>query len=224
MTRRFTPLVTEEVYHVFNKSIAGQPIFLNKKDYSRAVEVFNYYRYSQPPLRFSHFNRLSAEEKEKFLKNLSEKNKKQVTIFAYCLMPNHFHFLIKAVEENGLSLFLSNFQNSYAKYFNQKYDRNGSLFQSMFKAVRMETDEQLIHVSRYIHLNPFTSFVIKEIKDLENYWWSSFLEYIGKRNPETVDLALIKGFFPKTEDFKLFVYNQADYQRELDKIKHLIAE
>lgn len=156
MPYRTTPLVQGEFYHVFNRSIARQPIFTRKDEYQRGLEVLNYYSYQKPPLRFSHYKRLTFKQKADFLAGL-ESSKKIVQLLAFCLMPNHVHFLIKEIEDGGISRYMSNFQNSYAKYFNIKNDRTGSLFQTRFKAVRIETDEQLLHVMRYIHLNPLKS-------------------------------------------------------------------
>lgn len=223
MSYRHTPIVIGEIYHTFNRSIARQPIFLNSRNYNRALELINFYSYAKPRLRFSHYNRLPLKEKADFIDDLKANGHKQIQLFAFCLMPNHVHFLMKEAQKNGISRFMSNFQNSYAKYLNIKTDRTGSLFQSMFKAVRIESDEQLIHICRYIHLNPLTSYVIKDINDLEKYNWSSYLEYFNERS-EIVDIDLILRFFPSKEKFKKFVLDQVDYQRELDKIKHLRLE
>jgi len=138
-------------------------------------------------------------------------------------MPNHVHFLMKELEKNGISRFMSNFQNSYAKYLNLKTNRTGSLFQSMFKAVRIESDEQLIHVCRYIHLNPLTSYVIRDVDGLERYPWSSYPEYF-KGISDLIDTNLISDFFPSKKEFRKFTLDQVDYQRQLDKIKHLSLE
>ena len=223
MSYRRTPIVTGEIYHTFNRSIARQPIFINTKSYSRALELINFYSYVQPRLRFSHYNRLPLKERADFLNDLKTNRRKQIQLLAFCLMPNHVHFLMRELEKNGISKFMSNFQNSYAKYFNLKTDRTGSLFQSMFKAVRIESDEQLIHVCRYIHLNPLTSYVIKDANDLENYAWSSYPAYFRKSS-DSVDTTLISPFFPSKMEFKKFTLDQVDYQRGLDKIKHLSME
>ncbi len=223
MSYRRTPIVTGEIYHTFNRSIARQPIFLNVRSYSRALGLINFYSYVQPRLRFSHYNRLPLKEKANFLEDLKINGRKQIKLLAFCLMPNHVHFLMKELEKNGISRFMSNFQNSYAKYLNLKTDRTGSLFQSMFKAVRIESDEQLIHVCRYIHLNPLTSYVIKDTDDLERYQWSSYPEYF-KRTSDLIDIDLISEFFPSKKAFKRFTLDQVDYQRELDKVKHLSFE
>ena len=135
-------------------------------------------------------------------------------------MPNHFHFLLKQTAEEGIAKFMSNFQNSYTRYFNTRHNRVGPLFQGPFRAVRVETDEQLLHLSRYIHLNPYSSFVVKNIKDLEEYQWSSFKEYLGKEKG-FCQKEIVMSFFKNPQDYRKFVFDQADYQRELQKIKHL---
>lgn len=224
MTIRKVPIVVGEIYHVFNRSIARQPIFNSVTDYQRALDVFSFYSFFEPPLRFSHYARLPKSQKTNFMDRLIGSNQNQVEILAFCLMPNHVHFLIKEIREKGISTFMSNFQNSYAKYFNLKTNRSGSLFQTMFKAVRIETDEQLLHVARYIHLNPITAYILKNIEDLMNYPWSSFPVYTGKQTSYVLNTNTILGYFPSIDKFIEFTKDQIEYQRELDKIKHLILE
>ncbi|HUW23995.1 MAG TPA: transposase [Patescibacteria group bacterium] len=224
MASRKHPIVNGEIYHVFNRSVGRQPIFLNFRDFQRALEIINFYQYNKPALRFSHFNRLPREGKNEFLSELKTNSLKLINTFAFCLLNNHFHFLIKQVKDFGIIRFLSNFQNSYAKYFNIKNKRNGSLFQAVFKAVRIESDEQLLHVCRYIHLNPYTSFLLKEIKDLENYQWSSFPNYLGIKGSDFIDSDFIMDYFGSMDKFKSFTYDQADYQRRLKEIEYLMLE
>ncbi|MBI2021972.1 transposase [Candidatus Daviesbacteria bacterium] len=224
MPYRRIPLITGEIYHVLNRSIARQPIFLTEKDYHRALDILEFYSYERPILRFSHYNRLQAKQKSEFLINLKNKGKRQVDILAFCLMPNHFHLLMKEIQLGGISTFMRNFQNSYAKYFNLKSERTGAVFQSMFKAVRIETDEQLVHVCRYIHLNPLTSFILKDSKELESYFWSSYPFYLEKARNRTVTTGLILSLFSSLQQFTDFHLNQIDYQRRLEEIKHLALE
>lgn len=224
MPYRKTPIVKDEIYHVFNRSIARQPIFLTNSAYQRMLDVVSFYQYQKPILRYSHYNRLPQSQKNDFLDNLKQNGRKQIEILAFCLMPNHVHFLIKEVIEQGISNFMRNSQNSYAKYLNTKTKRSGALFESMFKAVRIETDEQLIHVARYIHLNPITAFILKNIAELMNYPWCSFSIYLGKDNLELVNKKVILGYFSTVKDLISFTKDQIDYQRQLDKIKHLLLE
>jgi len=220
MPYRKVVLATNEIYHVLNRSVAQIPIFLSTQEYQRFLQLIDFYRYATPPLSFSHYSRTSLKEKEKFRSNFKEK---LVEIFTYCLMPNHFHLLLKQLKDGGISKMLANLQNGYARFFNLKHQRSGALFQSMFKAVRVENDEQLLHVSRYIHLNPTSSYLIK-IKDLPSYQWSSFPEYLEQQPPIFTNPQFILKLAGGKNRYKQFVFDQAEYQRELNKIKHLALE
>ena len=138
-------------------------------------------------------------------------------------MPNHFHFLVRQLSANGISTFMSRLQNSYARYYNIKQKRLGPLFQSRFKAVLVESEEQLIHVSRYVHLNPFSSSVVKDLKELREYKWSSLTEYLTQI-PEICELKVLSSILGSPDKYWQFIANQADYQKKLDQNKHLIIE
>jgi len=224
MSRRIHPIITNQVYHVFNKGIAGQPIFSSVYDYQRFFYLIDYYRFSSPDLRFSFYNRLPVERKQKFLEEMKMIKTKQVEIYAYCFIPNHYHLLLKEIENNGIRKFIANLQNSYAKYFNKKGGRNGSLFQEMFKIVRIEDDEQFVHVARYIHLNPLTSYIIKSANDLERYTWSSYASYLEKAFSDFIDQNTLLNFYKNREDLKFFTVDQGDYQRKIHNLKHLTLE
>lgn len=212
-----------EIYHIFNRSIEQRPIFTDKREYTRALITLEFYRFKSPPLRLSKALLLENKKREKFFQNLKERGKKLIEIVSYCLMPNHFHFLLKQKMDNGISRFISNFTNSYTRYFNTKHKRIGPLFQGIFKAVRIENDEQLIHVSRYIHLNPVVSFIVKE-ELLDAYPWSSLPEYLTSSRQEICNKEIILGLFPSKEKYRKFVHDQIDYAKKLEAIKHLVLE
>lgn len=222
MPGRKSPLVGGEIYHVFNRGINRQPTFTNKKDFSRFLSTINFYKFSKPPLSMSKFLRSDDKKQLDVLKILAE-SKRLIEIYSFCLMPNHFHFLLKQLEDNGIAKFLGNLQNSYTKYFNTKSDRDGSLFLDQFKAIRVESEEQLIHLSRYIHLNPHTGYVVKSLEELEEYPWSSFPDYL-QGNSKLIDVDFILGLFRNPQQYKKFVFDQADYQRKLKEIEHLLLE
>lgn len=223
MPYRKITLATDEVYHVLNRGVAKQPIFNDDCDYTRATNLLNYYRFNKPNIRFSYFIRLTKTLKDNFWNNLQKTSQPLVEIISYCLMPNHFHLLLKQLREKGISIFMSNFQNSYAKFFNLKYQRPGPLYQSIFKAVRVENNDQLLHVNRYIHLNPFSSRLV-EIDKLLEYPWSSFPHYLGNIQSPFIKSALVLDQFKSLEAYRKFVFDQAGYQRKLNDIKHLILE
>lgn len=223
MPRRFIPFVTNEIYHIYNQGLDKRPTFTDQRQYVRALETIRFYQY-KTNLKLSIFLKLPKSEKESFTSSHLKKENKHISILSFCLMPNHFHLLVKQLREGGISRFASNFQNSYTKYFNTKHERKGSLFLDQFKAVRMETDEQLVHISRYIHLNPFSSYLVKNLNELREYPWSSFREYV---HPQLLDISeknIILSFFENSSAYEKFVLDNASYQRELDKIKHLVLE
>ncbi len=202
------------------------PIFFNTRDYLRFLDLVRYYRFSNTPLSFSKLMNLEKEEREKIFLELKKEKAVHVEILTYCLMPNHFHLLLKQKTDKGISIFMKNIQNGYVKYFNIKNERAGPLFQSMFKAVRIENDEQLLHVSRYIHLNPSTAYIV-EPENLEDFTWSSLKDYLDEdfsRDNYFVDPEVVLNFFKNRKDYLKFIFDQASYQLELDKIKHLVLE
>ncbi len=222
MPGRKEPLITNEIYHVYNRGINRQPTFTNIKEYKRAIVSLQFYQTSNPPIKLSRYLQLEEERKNE-IKKIMKEMKKTIKMLCYCLMPNHFHFLVKQELENGIAKFLSNFQNSYTRYFNVKHQRDGSLFLDQFKAVRVETDEQLVHLSRYIHLNPHTGYMLKSLNDLKHYSWSSFPEYLNFGG-DSIDTETILDMFKNVKDYEQFVCDQSDYQRELKLIEHLVIE
>lgn len=224
MPGRKIPLVNNEIYHIFNRGVASQPTFLGKRDYERALETIFYYQNSNPPIKYSRFLTLSIKDRAELLENLVKEKNFLVEFISYCLMPNHFHFLLRQIKDGGIAKFVGNFTNSYTRYFNTKQERAGPLFTGKFKSVRIETEEQLLHVSRYIHLNPYTSFVVKTLNALEIYPYSSFPEYTEKVDSNFCSKDVVMSGYKNLELYKQFVFDQADYQRSLDQIKHLATE
>lgn len=202
----------EGIYHVFNRGVEKRDIFLDEQDY----KIFLYYLYiyviplEQVLIKHPHLPIRLHD------KNLSS----EVEIFAYCLMSNHFHLLVKQKNFNGVTRLLKQLTNAYARYFNNKYNRVGGLFQGRFRAVKVETNEQLLQVSRYIHLNPLEARIVN---DLSSYTWSSFLEYINKKREGICSKETISFFFP-TSKYEDFVMDQADYAKELESIKNLVLD
>jgi len=222
MPYRKIVFANNEIYHVLNRGVAKAPIFLSNKNYLRFLELVDFYRFANPAISYSHFIQLSLDNRKKFIENLN-KQEKLVDIFAYSLMPNHFHLLLRQLKDNGIPKMISNLQNGYARYFNIKYKRPGPLFQSIFKAIRIENEEQLLHVSRYIHLNPSSSFIIKTEK-IVIYPWSSLPEYLEDKPTRFINRELLLTLAGGKENYRKFVFDQAKYQKELEKIKHLLLE
>ncbi len=226
MPKRTTQLITTNIYHIYNRAIDKRTVFRNEIEYKHAIKTFSYYLYSSPSPKLSSFLKLSEDLRTNILNKFRGEDKKLIIPLAFCLMPNHFHFLIIQSEDGGISKFAANFQNSYAKYFNTKYHRVGPIFLPRFKAVRMEDENQLLHVSRYIHLNPYSSGVVKTLRELSQYRWSSLGEYLSPTtSPENIcDKTIILNHFKRIARFRDFVFNQAGYQRSLKSIRNSLLE
>lgn len=217
MPLRITPLVTDYYYHVFNRGVNKREIFSSHRDYQRAIEITRFYQRDSLPFSFSRLLKLLSAEQEKVWRYVLKKPK-TVEIVAYCLMPNHFHFILHQKTDKGISHFMANWENSYSHYYNTKYKRIGHLFQGQFKAVRVISDNQLLHLSRYIHLNPYTSSLVGSVEDCEKYPWSSLGEYLAGK-PDICDNSIVLDQFSSPDDYKIFVNDQAAYQRELHFVK-----
>ncbi|MBI2019961.1 transposase [Candidatus Daviesbacteria bacterium] len=213
MPYRIIPLATGQVYHVFNRGVAKMPVFDDRRDYNRFLETIYYYQFQGPKPQFSQLNRFKDFE--------YEKNKRIVEIICYCLMPNHYHFMLRQLEEKGISEFINKVSNSYTKYFNTRHERVGPLFQGQFKAVRVESDEQLIHLSRYIHLNPIASYLVKNLRD---YPWSSYVSYLELQEDKICNKEVVISLFKNSKRYEQFVLDQVDYARKLELIKHKLLE
>jgi len=136
-------------------------------------------------------------------------------------MPNHFHFLLQQVRDGGITEFISKLSNSHAKYINTKYKRDGHLLQGTFKAVYIETNEQLLHLSRYIHLNPVVGYLVENIAD---YQWSSYHEYMENQVLVTCEKEIVLSQFNSKAEYDRFVSDQVDYGKRLENIKHLALD
>jgi len=219
MIYRKEPLVNGEVYHVFNKSIAGFKIFNNDPDYERMIREVSFYQRKDPPYSFSY--RFKEEERDSLVSNILNVSEKIVDVVAYCLMPTHIHFILKQLQEKGISRFMSFIQNSYTRYFNTCHKRKGPLWEGRFKNVLVKNDDQFIHLTRYVHLNPVSSFLVNEP---EAWKYSSYGEYVGTIREEERICNFSDYVNMNAEMYKNFVTDRIDYQRELTKIKKLMLE
>lgn len=213
MPYRLTPFINQSFYHIFNRGANKQKVFLNHNDYNRFFQTIMYYQFSGPKPRFSTYNRFRAKD--------FTANPKIVEIICYCLMPNHFHFLLRQTKKGGLTEFIRKLTNSYTKYFNIKHDRSGPLFQGEFKAVNIETDEQLLHLSRYIHLNPFVSGIVK---NLNSFPYSSYKDFIKPSLTKLCVVEPILEFFKDSKGYEKFIKDHQSYAKELETIKHFLID
>lgn len=169
-----------EYYHIYNRGANKQKIFLDESDYARFLFCLLYF---QSGVTFNNLGYYISSFRKNKKFNLSPDtilkilSKRSVELINFCLMPNHFHATIFESNEKGIAMYMQRVLNSYTKYFNTKYKRTGHLFQGPYQAVHVEDNEQLLHLSAYVHKNPKE---IKKIgnKELVNYFWSSYRDYV----------------------------------------------
>ena len=219
MTRSFE-FAQEEFYHVYNRGTEKRKIFMARYDYKRFLALMYLANQDEPTelkLQGSTLEEITA----------TRKGKQLVHIIAYCLMPNHFHLLIRELEEGGISKFMQKLTTGYTMYFNKRNERSGSLFQGRFKAVHVSDDRYLRYLISYIHLNPIKLIEPKwkEIgitdmtraeKYLEAYTTSSYLDYLGKNRHEGIILSreAFQEYFSSDTGFKTFITEWLTYASE----------
>ncbi len=226
MAVRKIPFVTSHFYHIFNRSLFGQPIFEVKADYLRFTWLVYLLQFKNKHFSPSAFFRATNSTKEQMLK-LLENLPKMVNVVAYCIMPNHYHFILEQLLDNGIQMYISNLQNAYTRFFNIKHETKGQVFEPQFKGVLIENDPQFLHTTRYVLLNPYTSYIVRELERLPGYVWSSLPEYLGQGSVIGVPITYTRSYsalFKDRDDLWQYLCDQADYQRELARIKHLLLE
>ncbi len=222
MPRRNTPLVVNEYHHIYNRGVARQAIFVDDRDRHRFVTTLMYYRFRALRLRFSMWLELEGDARVRWMKQMVQASDQLVAVIAFALMPNHVHLLLRQTSEDGISIFMQHLSNSYTKYFNTRHNRVGPLFQGPFKAIRVDTDGQLLHLSRYIHLNPLVGHVVDESEWLR-YPWSSLVEY-RRGKSAWLDLHPILGQFASSAAHEAFVRDYADQAQRLSQLTPVLLE
>jgi putative transposase len=208
-------------YHIYNRGTDKIKLFFDEKDYLRFT-VLLYVCNSVDSVRLECF----LPQGRSLRDILKEKRDKElVYIGAYCLMPNHFHLLIKEKIEGGITAFMKKVGTAYAMYMNKKNKRSGNLFQGRFKAELVDKDEYLKYLFAYIHLNPIKLIEpqwkekgIKNIgqakKFLNDYQWSSFPTFIGKRkNDFILNREEFPEYFDDIKEFLKFIREWLEYNK-----------
>lgn len=221
MPLRRIKFLNKGIYHIFNQTIEKKRIFENADLCNIFLETLRFYRSKKPTISFSKYRSLDPKDRKKIDHQISMKKFFKFKILSYCLMPTHFHLLLQQITEESIIKPVGDIMNSFTRYFNVKFERRGPIFLPRVHAQNMTSDEQLMHSSRYLHLNPYSSGLIKDKRELENYPFSSFGEYLNKtENPlcEPGDVLYHFNYDPKK--YKEFVLNHADWQRTLELVKY----
>lgn len=163
------------IYHVYNRGINREPIFYKKQNWD--YFLFKLFRYFQP---------------------------QKAKVIAYCLMPNHYHLLVRVLCQDFGKQVMLPFTITYTKAINKQENRVGPLFQGAYQIKQIKTDEEILQASRYIHLNPVKAGLVKKPND---WTYSSFLDYIEQRKNSLLEKEIILELVPGMEEYKKFVEN-----------------
>lgn len=148
-------------------------------------------------------------------------NAEMFSLVCYCIMPNHFHLLIRQNGDIAISKLILRLATSYSMYFNAKYAHVGHVFQDRFKAVHINNDRYLRHLSAYIHLNPKVAGLTKVTSDWK---YSSYPEYIGKREGAICEKGILLEQFSSPKDYQQFVESNFDDMKLRKKIEDMIID
>jgi len=219
MPYRKVPLAQDSIYHIYTKSIAGYKIFNYAKDYKRMIETIDFYTVGDPPCKFSLFLQKKNKPKSNIPQPYSLKSERIVKLLAYCIMPTHIHLILQQIKKNSISRYMNLILKSFTKYYNVKCKRKGPLWESRFKNALIETDEQLLHLTRYLHLNPVTAHMVEK----PQLWHaSSYNEYLMKCDDKDKICRYDDVLDINPTSYRKFVEDQISYQRTLKEIKDLV--
>lgn len=204
-------------YHIYNRGVEKRLIFQDPQDYGVFLSYLKEYLTPKNELelkqKLSDPN-TSYKEKDGILKALRMNNfYGEIVLLAYCLMPNHFHFFVKQKSALSIDKFMQSLCTRYTMYFNRKYKRVGSLFQAVYKAVLVQTEEQFVYLSKYIHQQAL-ALQGETLQGWEEKQPCSFAEYLGLRNTSWIEPQEVLAYFSKTNptlSYKSFCLEQDDY-------------
>ncbi len=191
--------VDESYYHVYARGASQQNIFLNESDYQYFLNLFARYLSHKPV----------ASREGAVYPHL----RGSVELLAFCLVPNHFHFLLYQHQKGSMPKLMRCIMTSYSRYFNLKYQRTGSLFESRYKASRIDADSYLTHISRYIHLNT---------RYWQRYPYSSY-QYYQSQASEWLETGRILALFANKEEYAVFHADHQEHKTMLGELKSELA-
>lgn len=215
MPRRNLSFNDGEYYHIYNRGFEKKILYRKTSDCSRFIDTLRFLTYEND-LSFSHF--LQRKNKSQYCIIPNDK----LSLCCYCLMPNHFHLLIKQEKQAGISDFLQSLFTSYTKYYSIKYNKRGPIMDGRFQITTVQSQEQLFHITRYFHINPYSSGLIKSKGQIFTYPYSSISEYISTNvsNPicsQAAIAGILSGMSPQS--YKKSILGRADYQRDIERHK-----
>lgn len=239
MRRKF-PFVVGKIYHIYNRGVAKCAICKEEADFWRFLQglvLFNDVKSATNILWQLHRERgrLTLNVLKEYIKSERQERRLLVRIMAYCVMGNHYHLLVEEIREGGITQFMHKLGTGYSRYFNNKYDRVGSLCQGRFQSILVDNEQYLLYLLVYINvLNPAEfvepnwkekgiSNIEKVIKFAAEYSWSSHLDYLGERKSLIIDRGILGEILPTPETY-LDLVRAVLEEKRYTEISHLTLE
>ena len=201
--RDYKEFAAGEIYHVYNRGNGKMDIFRDHQDYVNFLQRLAALL-GLPRGALGIGNDLSRAKLRLRLNTFDEKT---FALVCYCLMPNHLHLLIGQSSDTPISTLMLRLLTSYSMYFNAKYKHVGHVFQDRFRAVRVDNDRYLKHISAYIHLNPKTAGLVK---NAEEWTYGSYPDYLGEREDTVCDTTKVLEQFRSVSAYRQYVEESAD--------------
>lgn len=186
--------VDDGYYHLYNRGVAKTSVFLDEQDYAVFLSYLKEYLTPPAPLDAVDMEKIN-KERIYIRRNYFD----EIELLVFCLMPNHFHLLLKQNETRSIEFFMRSLLIRYASYFNKRYQRVGHLFQDVYKGILIQREEYWLWLSRYIHRNPID--LLKPGQELKDYSYSSYPNYLGVRKSEWVKPKEILAMFKNYQEF-----------------------
>jgi putative transposase len=220
--KRKVKLVKDEYYHIYNRGTDKREIFSCDLDYLRFLKSLKEFNVLQP---IGSLYEKHLRDKKKMSKN-GHPMSKLVEIISYCLNPNHYHLILKQIRERGIEKFMQRVGNGYTKYYNQRNDRSGVLFQGPFKSAHIDANKYFLYVSAYVNMNHFIhGYENGYTASIRNPWkYSSLPDYLGRRNGTLCNKTPILNQFKNIQEYKEFLINNGTYLKEKKDMKKYILE
>jgi len=207
---RKVALVENEFYHIYNRGVDKRSIFSDKNDLER---------FFQSMQEFNSIKPIGSIFENSFNKNKTNKGVSHLVQFvAFCLNPNHFHFILTQLEERGIEKFMHRLGTGYTKYFNEKHSRSGALFQGRFKANHINSNEYLLHAGTYVNLN----HKVHKLKSGKDLFLSSWNEYMDADHPGICSKDILLGQFKSRKEYEKFA--ESTLETILKKRAHIANE
>lgn len=192
MPFRRIPFLANHYYHIYNRGVNRNDIFFSPDNYIYLLRLLK--------------------------KNLGRYT---ISIAAYCLLPNHYHFLLKPEQDDNLHLFMKSLFGSYSQAINKQQNRQGPLLQGRYRSIWVDEEEYLVHLARYIHLNPVTTGLVPT----PQAWpYSNYLDVIGQRAGTLKDTTLVPGRFPTGDAYRQFIEDYLYHEQAIEGFEKYLLE